>query len=178
MDSDSRRATFNVSSLPSDRLQNLDIFRAVAALAVCLLHFQRESLTGGTLYEKIFQYGHYGVDIFFVISGYVIPLALLKKGFRLRDTGIFLKARFFRLYPAYILAAFLTLGLWYSSAWFPSFLGSAPPPLEWPQVLANLTLTCEFVHQDYKPTKQSIVKILYFLKDFILDNKYIFTIIL
>jgi peptidoglycan/LPS O-acetylase OafA/YrhL len=147
MDSVSHGPCFDVSSLPSDRLQNLDIFRAVAALAVCLFHFQRESLTGGTLYEKIFQYGHYGVDIFFVISGYVIPLALLKKGFRLQDTGIFLKARFFRLYPAYILAAFLTLGLWYASTWVPGFLGDAPPPLEWPQVLANLTLSCDFFHQ-------------------------------
>ncbi len=149
MNSNSHCATFDVSSLPSDRLQNLDIFRAIAALAVCFFHFQRESLTGGTLYEKIFQYGHYGVDIFFVISGYVIPLALLKKRFRLRDTGIFLQARFFRLYPAYILAAFLTMGLWYASAWVPGFRGSAPPPLTWPQVLANLTLSCDFFHLDW-----------------------------
>jgi peptidoglycan/LPS O-acetylase OafA/YrhL len=149
MNSDSQRPGLDVSSLPSDRLQNLDIFRAVAALAVCFFHFQRESLTGGTLYEKIFQYGHYGVDIFFVISGYVIPLALLKKRFRLRDTGIFLQARFFRLYPAYILAAFLTMGLWYASVWVPGFRGDAPPPLTWPQVLANLTLSCDFFHQDW-----------------------------
>jgi peptidoglycan/LPS O-acetylase OafA/YrhL len=39
------------SSLISEaRLSNIDILRAIAALAVCFYHFNRESLTGGTLY--------------------------------------------------------------------------------------------------------------------------------
>ena len=144
MDSNSHRATFDVSSLPSDRLGNLDVFRAVAALAVCLHHFNRESLTGGTWFSEITKYGNYGVDIFFVISGYVIPFALLRRNFQLSQIGIFLQGRFLRLYPAYALAAILTLGLWYASTWMPGFRGEGPPKISVAQILANATLTCDF----------------------------------
>ena len=137
------------SGREGERLGNLDIFRAVAALAVCFHHFNRESLTGGTFFAEISKYGNYGVDIFFVISGYVIPLALLKKGFKLRYTGLFLKARFFRLYPAYFFAAALTLGLWYASTWIPGFRGAKPPSPAALQICANLTLTCDFLHQEW-----------------------------
>jgi peptidoglycan/LPS O-acetylase OafA/YrhL len=138
------------SSLISEaRLSNIDILRAIAALAVCFYHFNRESLTGGTLYAACSHYGNYGVDIFFVVSGYVIPLSLLKSGFTLSRLSIFLKARFFRLYPAYILAAALTIGLWYASTRIPGFRGAMPPALTVLQIFANITLTCDLVHQSW-----------------------------
>ncbi len=131
------------------RLSNIDILRAIAALAVCFHHFNRESLTGRTLYAECSHYGNYGVDIFFVLSGYVIPLSLLKSGFTLSRFPIFLKARFFRLYPAYILAAVLTIGLWYASSWIPGFRGAMPPALTVLQIFANITLTCDLLHQSW-----------------------------
>ena len=138
-----------LSEKSAERLGNLDVFRAIAALAVCFYHFNRESLTGGTLYAACSHYGNYGVDIFFVVSGYVIPLSLLKIGFTLSRLSIFLKARFFRLYPAYILAAALTIGLWYASTWIPGFRGATPPALTALQIFANITLTCDLLHQSW-----------------------------
>ena len=138
-----------LSEESGDRLGNLDVFRAIAALAVCFYHFNRESLTGGTLYAACSHYGNYGVDIFFVVSGYVIPLSLLKSGFTLSRLSIFLKARFFRLYPAYILAAALTIGLWYASTRIPGFRGAMPPALTVLQIFANITLTCDLLHQSW-----------------------------
>lgn len=130
------------------RLGNLDVFRAIAALAVCFHHFNRECLTGGTWFSEITKYGNYGVDIFFVISGYVIPFALLRRNFQLSQIGIFLKGRFLRLYPAYALAAILTVGLWYASTWMPGFRGEGPPEISVTQILANATLTCDFFQQE------------------------------
>jgi len=135
--------------VPGQRLANLDILRALAALAVCFHHFNREALTGGTWYAKLSEHGHFGVDVFFVISGYVIPLALVKRSFRVGGIVTFLHARFLRLYPAYALAALLTLGLWYASTWMPGFRGELPPALTWSQFVANATLTCDFFHQEW-----------------------------
>lgn len=138
-----------LSERGGERLGNLDVFRAVAALAVCFHHFNRESLTGGTWFSEMAKYGNYGVDIFFVISGYVIPLALLRRDFQLSQIGIFLQGRFLRLYPAYALAAFLTLGLWYASTWFPGFRGEGPPEISVAEILANATLSCDFFQQEW-----------------------------
>lgn len=132
-----------------DRLGNLDIFRAVAALAVCFHHFNRESLTAGTWFSEMARYGNYGVDIFFVISGYVIPLALLRRNFQLSQMGIFLLSRLVRLYPAYALAATLTFLLWYASTWVPGFRGEGPPQISISEILANASLTCDFFQQPW-----------------------------
>jgi peptidoglycan/LPS O-acetylase OafA/YrhL len=138
-----------LSLISEARVSNIDILRAIAALAVSFYHFNRESLTGGTLYAACSHFGNYGVDIFFVVSGYVIPLSLLKSGFTLSRLSIFLKARFFRLYPAYILAAVLTIGLWYASTWIPGFRGAMPPALSVLEIFANITLTCDLLHQSW-----------------------------
>ena len=130
------------------RIANLDILRAVAALLVCFYHFNRNSLYGGTFYPAITRYGHYGVDIFFVISGYVIPLALYKSQFNLGRLSAFLKARWIRLYPAYFAASILTLGLWYASTTVPGFQGTVPH-VTVPQILANISLSCDFFKQDW-----------------------------
>jgi surface polysaccharide O-acyltransferase-like enzyme len=63
----------------AQRLDSLDLLRGMAVIMVCVCHF------GGTLsFEdpntSIFHafgiYGRYGVHMFFVISGFVIPLSL------------------------------------------------------------------------------------------------------
>jgi peptidoglycan/LPS O-acetylase OafA/YrhL len=94
-------------------------------------------------------YGNYGVDIFFVISGVVIPLALVRRNFQLPQIALFLKGRFLRLYPAYALAAVLTVVLWYASTWMPGFLGAGPPEISIFKILTNATLTCDFFQQDW-----------------------------
>ncbi len=134
---------------PQDRLSNLDILRGLAALAVCFFHFDRESLFVGSLYSEIAQYGKLGVDVFFVISGFVIPLSLAKAGFSIQGVWAFLGARFLRLYPAYIATALLAVGLWYVSILVPGFRGTAQPDLGFDKVFANLTMTCDFMRQDW-----------------------------
>ena len=132
-----------------NRLSNLDILRGLAALAVCFFHFDRESLFQGTFYSEMAKYGNLGVDVFFVISGFVIPLSFAASGFTLQGAWAFLVARFLRLYPAYLAAAGLAVGLWYLSVLMPGFRGTTQPDLSFGKVFANLTMTCDFLQQDW-----------------------------
>jgi peptidoglycan/LPS O-acetylase OafA/YrhL len=127
-------------------LENLDVLRAIAALAVCLFHFRR----AGHWEEmnRLMDWGYLGVEVFFVISGFVIPLALANSRFTITRAPRFLLSRFMRLYPAYAVAALAALGLWYASSMVPGFAGSDP---QWdPGVLAaNAFLICDFVGQPW-----------------------------
>lgn len=97
----------------SSRLLDLDVFRGVAALAVVLYHYT--VIYGkkfGYTEEPVFAltYGHYGVQLFFIISGFVIFLTLL----RTQAPLDFVVSRFTRIFPLYwvaVVVAFLVLTL-------------------------------------------------------------------
>ncbi|MFB9319723.1 acyltransferase family protein, partial [Cryptosporangium minutisporangium] len=104
------------SSFPSDtrrarRWSELDVLRFLAAAAVVAFHWMFRSSTGGdplatTGFEDVatfFRYGYLGVDVFFVISGFVI----LRSAWG-RTTGSFLLNRAGRLYPTFWVACTLT----------------------------------------------------------------------
>ncbi len=71
--------------------------------------------------------GWLGVDIFFVVSGFVIPYSLERSGYQLRPDYLrFLLKRLLRLHPAYLASIVLALAVTYVSAALPIFQG--PPP--------------------------------------------------
>jgi peptidoglycan/LPS O-acetylase OafA/YrhL len=75
-----------------NRLLELDALRGIAALLVVLYHFSQD------INGKIdFHWGVTGVDLFFMISGFVIPLTLKHT----KNWKTFLVNRFSRLYPTY-----------------------------------------------------------------------------
>jgi peptidoglycan/LPS O-acetylase OafA/YrhL len=124
-----------------NRLVNIDILRGLAALAVGFFHFRRDML--GTGYNTLANYGLYGVDVFFVISGFVIPLALRQSQFTYLKIISFWVSRFVRLYPAYIFSSFFAIGLWYASSFVPGFRGPPPPSVTLEQFFSNLGLLCD-----------------------------------
>ncbi len=125
------------------------MLRGLAALAVCCFHFRRESLFHGTFYQDIAIYGKLGVDVFFVISGFVIPYSLAVSGFTLQGAWAFWAARFLRLYPAYLAVTILAVGLWYLSMLLSGFRGTTQPALSLEKIFANLTMTCDFLDQNW-----------------------------
>lgn len=117
----------------------LDILRAVAALTVCLFHFNPRD---GGLMSGLLEYGHYGVEVFFVISGFIIPLAMMWSRFDYRDTAHFLTRRGIRLYPAFAVVALFHL--LFASYGFPLLgYGGGSPDLTWSRALANFSLTAD-----------------------------------
>jgi peptidoglycan/LPS O-acetylase OafA/YrhL len=60
-----------------------------------------------------FLYGAFGVAVFFLISGFVIPISL-----RNISTGQFLTRRFFRIYPVYWLCLLISISLYFVCSWY------------------------------------------------------------
>ncbi|WP_266367008.1 acyltransferase family protein [Tellurirhabdus rosea] len=87
------------------RIEELDALRGIAALLVVGFHYVMRTEYSHTP----LIYGVTGVDLFFIISGYVIFLTLN----RTRDWRDFVVSRFARLYPAYWFAVLFTGVLFY-----------------------------------------------------------------
>ncbi|MCW2986380.1 MAG: acyltransferase, partial [Conexibacter sp.] len=90
------------------RLEFLDALRGLAALAVAFGH-RAEGMIGGFVHfdAHVFRFGQFGVVLFFLCSGFIIPASLERHG-SLRRFWI---SRFFRLYPLYWLALAAALAL-------------------------------------------------------------------
>lgn len=119
------------------RFRELDGLRGVAVGLVALGHF---SLSVDQFYPDLtvsrwaFDYGAYGVQLFFLISGYVILLTAARSP-RPRD---FLIARAARLYPTYWVALA-------SSALLLALLPHPPFPVTAGQVAVNATMLQRFL---------------------------------
>ena len=89
------------------RLQFLDALRGIAAIAVVIFHYMEDLNTQGILRgwqhsvadftHNEFDFGRFGVALFFLISGYIIPNSL---GPTRHDVRRFCISRFFRSLPA------------------------------------------------------------------------------
>lgn len=87
------------------RIDHLDGLRAIAALAVVMQHTVEVSFVttteggwAGWVFQQGFNFGRYGVAVFFLISGFLIPSSIVERPNSLREFAI---SRFFRLYPLY-----------------------------------------------------------------------------
>lgn len=92
------------------KLESIQIARALAALLVILFHshYLVDSFSPGfrIVLPFVYAHGHLGVNIFFVISGFIIADITSRQGFTL--ASYFIK-RFFRIYPIYRFFCFLSL---------------------------------------------------------------------
>lgn len=89
----------------------LDNLRAIAALSVCVYHFVCGPVNFITSQNilNVFEYGAYGVQFFFVISGFIIPWSLFHNKFKIQNYFRFLLKRFVRLEPPYLFSIILVL---------------------------------------------------------------------
>ena len=91
------------------RLGWLDVLRGLAALAVVFDHLSYYVLQHvRTIVYHWFDPGNYGVFVFFIISGYIVPASLERKG----SVRTFWVSRLFRLYPLYLLAVGIAVALY------------------------------------------------------------------
>lgn len=108
-------------------LYSLDYLRGFAAVAVCLFHFtdKFDYLPSTDPLKIIFSSGHFGVEIFFIISGLVIPYSMAKGQYTLNKIGVFFKKRIIRIEPPYLFCVLLVLALNYATTMSPVYVGNA-----------------------------------------------------
>ncbi|MEV1170551.1 acyltransferase [Nonomuraea sp. NPDC049784] len=125
---------------PTRRQTWLDALRGVAVLAVLFEHLL------DPLFPEIranispwFDFGQYGVMVFFLVSGYVVPASLERRG----SVAGFWISRLFRLYPLWIVAAIIgtVFGLVQVYSALPSQLSDHPVA----SGIAHLTMLQDFL---------------------------------
>ncbi|MGW4384671.1 acyltransferase family protein, partial [Kitasatospora sp. NPDC004531] len=125
---------------PPVRLGWLDGLRGIAALLVAVHHFGLLSwYSWGPAFEEKFDLGIFAVMLFFLVSGYIVPASLERRG----DVRGFWVGRVFRIYPLVIVTVVLSLALLptkYSAV--PGVVTDSP---YW-SYLANLTLLHEMTN--------------------------------
>ncbi len=128
------------------RLATVDLLRAIAAVSVAWFHFTNGSgvIHDGWLHRSG-QYGWLGVEMFFVISGFIIPYSLHKSRYQTADFGRFLIKRIARLDPPYFATILLCLALSYLVTLAPGFRGEWPH-YTWGQLAAHVAYVNSFVH--------------------------------
>jgi peptidoglycan/LPS O-acetylase OafA/YrhL len=128
------------ASARKPRLAALDGLRLIAALAVVFYHYTVAwRIDGATLPEYFLPrtvhvsiYGFLGVELFFMISGFVICMSAWG-----RSLGDFFTSRVSRLYPAYLVGVLLTAAV--ALAWPLNGMAAEGRPTVL-QILINLTM--------------------------------------
>jgi peptidoglycan/LPS O-acetylase OafA/YrhL len=104
--------------LQRQRLESLDILRGLAALSVVVYHYDLGGVLAHNFHVEALRWINWpgysvAVPIFFVLSGFCIHHGYRDRNFSKGDTRKFLLQRFFRLYPAWLLAViFSAVVLW------------------------------------------------------------------
>jgi peptidoglycan/LPS O-acetylase OafA/YrhL len=97
----------NLNPLFIDRHLQVDFLRGLAALAVTYFHLTGSSgLTDQTLVRSG-SLGWLGVEVFFCISGFVIPYSLWKVNYSLHNFGSFFLRRIIRVDPPFLASILL-----------------------------------------------------------------------
>lgn len=124
-----------------ERFHEIDLLRFLAAFGVLLFHytFRISGPDKGIPVRfpelgSVFKYGYLGVELFFIISGFVVLLTALD-----RNAREFVVSRVTRLYPAYWTCVTLT-----SAAIL--LIGGGHYSIALSQYLVNLTMLQEFFH--------------------------------
>ncbi|MBK7360369.1 MAG: acyltransferase [Saprospiraceae bacterium] len=99
-------------------LDSIDMLRGIVALLVCLYHFTEGFLPVESSFRYLFSRGYLGVEIFFVISGFVIPYTMYKSHYDLRQSGKFMLKRLARIEPPYWCSIILIFIIDYFSTFF------------------------------------------------------------
>lgn len=118
-------------------LVDVQLLRAIAALGVLIFHIEseiliRETVPAAALFSKAAWVGQAGVDLFFLISGFIMYYVHREDFGRPRSAGRFILRRLVRIVPTYwLLTSVTVLGL----VWLPHLFNSRT--VDWDWILAS-----------------------------------------
>lgn len=130
---------------------SINVLRGIAALLVCVFHFSTYSDSYGTLFDGqswiqfIGQYGYQGIYLFFVISGFVIPLSMVKYNYGVKSIHKFIGRRWVRIEIPYLTSVVLILAVQFLYA----LKNENGYNFEWLQLLHHTIYTIPFTEYEW-----------------------------
>ena len=129
----------------------LDGLRGFAALSVVLFHFTGGVSVGGALpklpnqfLEVSFSWGYMGVEVFFVISGFVIPYSLWNTDYSVFKIFPYLRKRILRIGPPAYLSLVLLIVQWFFIDYVLHHSSERLGTVTVKQILDNITFLAPF----------------------------------
>jgi len=119
----------------------------VAAISVCLFHIVNSNpafIAAANPIAKICKYGYLGVDVFFIISGFIICYSL-PADYTLKDLPVFVKKRLIRVEPPYLVSIIFTLLVAYIAALYTH----NPINVSWVNLLYHIGYINNFTTNSY-----------------------------
>ncbi|MBD3637488.1 MAG: acyltransferase [Crocinitomicaceae bacterium] len=115
-------------------LNHVETLRAIAALSVSVYHFS-VYFTWNETTTNNFVYGAQGVEIFYLISGFIIPYSLYHSSYKIRHYLKYMSKRLVRLMPPYIVAIILInmMGIFLCKVFW-----GCDHQFDWPQIFVNI----------------------------------------
>ena len=97
------------------RLDHIQALRGIAALMVVMSHLFiiEQKYSADQILGSWASYGMAGVDLFFVISGFIMVYVMWDRPRGVKASGEFLWGRASRIYPLYWVVSLVLLALWY-----------------------------------------------------------------
>ncbi|MCP4439205.1 MAG: acyltransferase [Aureispira sp.] len=121
--------------------------RGIAALSVCIFHFS--AFWSEDLWVRNLSfYGKYGVQAFFVISGFILPYTLYHKKHKINAYPQFILKRLIRLEPPYIISIITLLALRWAAATFSPY-STQVFSIDWANLAWHIGYLVPFVEGEY-----------------------------
>ncbi len=124
----------------SAEIFSIVLLRGIASLMVCLFHMasgDAHYLPENNWLRQVCNFGWTGVEVFFVISGFVIPYSMFVKHYTMGNFWVFLKKRIIRIEPPYLVSVAIVILLNYVSTLSPYYHG-APFNPDWSNVASHV----------------------------------------
>lgn len=125
-------------------LYSIDMLRGLVALLVCLYHFSEGFFPEEHLFRFIFSRGYLGVEIFFVISGFVIPFTMYKSQYVYTKAKNFMIKRLIRIEPPYWCSIALIFIIDYCATFFKHYKDKEIA-FEWKELLYHILHLNDFI---------------------------------
>jgi peptidoglycan/LPS O-acetylase OafA/YrhL len=136
---------------PGKDLVSIELLRGIASLMVCFFHLTSgdpEYLPASAPLKIMGGWGWTGVEIFFIISGFIIPYSMYVKNYSIVNFPTFLKKRIIRIEPPYLISIVLILILNFVSTLSPYYHG-APFRLDWANLAGHLAYLNVFTNKPW-----------------------------
>jgi peptidoglycan/LPS O-acetylase OafA/YrhL len=172
-----------------EHIKSLDFLRGIAALGVVLYHYSGLLLPtlNPNYLTSTLAYGEYGVQIFFVISGFIIAFSMKKSNYSISDFWKNLLRRYIRLAPPAYVAMLFSILIYFSAI---LILKRPIDGISWPgfnlgSIIGNLSFTAPLIKSSwFNPVFWTLAIEFQFyiliglLLPLILNKKYVITLLI